>query len=169
MNVSHLLHSVRGPPAVPHQTQDNPTSTANSSTPAVVHGPPREQNAGSQRVAESQVYSLTQLYALPSHTNPMPKKHFMKPADIKYALNACILMSILIACVCRFVVSRVLQPLETMDPFHDDYYYLQVDELGAIGMAARKFPSHMHTLIYCVCIYGVYIYIAHSRIYLIHL
>lgn len=51
--------------------------------------------------------SLTNLYSPQSRSLPIPSKFFMKAGDIK------------------FVVSRVLHPLETQDPYFDDYYYLQ--------------------------------------------
>jgi hypothetical protein len=33
--------------------------------------------------------------------------------------------------MCRYVVNKVLQPMETTDPFADDFYFLQVTNCGA--------------------------------------
>ncbi|CAK9250380.1 unnamed protein product [Sphagnum jensenii] len=38
----------------------------------------------------------------------------------------------------RFVTSRVLQPLETLDPYADDYYYIQV--FNSISLGALRHP-----------------------------
>lgn len=94
-----------GPPSVP------PGVTA------PVMGPPREDSRGPPPAprsypshsapVSSNPASMTNLYSPLAKNAPIPRNFYMRTGDIK------------------FVVSRILHPLETMDPYFDDYYYLQ--------------------------------------------